>query len=297
MSHKNKKSLVRQVQEAYDSMLSIGRSKHYDKINGCTREYIYSWSTYKNYLKQANYFAKYCKKNHNCKTLDECRPYVDEYLRYRMDKELSPYTIKLDAAALAKLYGCSTRDFIVTPTRKRSGITRSRGKKVRDNHFAEKNHMELVEFCKSTGLRRRELELLTGEKLINKDGRYYIIVDRGAKGGRYREAPVIGNIENVVRLMQKSGKEKVFNTIPGAADIHGYRAVYATDVYKMYARDIMDIPYDAYNRGTGRYYQSGVYSCRGDRKGIKLDKLAMMEASKALGHSRISVVGEHYINI
>ena len=297
MSHKNKKSLVRQIQETFDSMLAIGRSKHQDKINGCTENYIYSWSTYKDYMRQANYFAKYCKQKHGCKTIEGCRPYVDEYLQYRIDRNLSAYTIKLDAAALAKLYQCSTTDFMQTPQRKRKDITRSRGIKIRDIHFSAKNNRELIEFCRSTGLRRRELKVLTGDKIINKGGTYYIVVDRAGKGGRYREAPVIGNIENVVNLMSKAGKEKVFSKIPVAADIHGYRSEYATNIYKMHAREIKEIPFDAYNRGTGRAYQSSVYHCRGDRKGIKMDKLAMLEASKALGHNRISVVGEHYINL
>ena len=49
------------------------------------------------------------------------------------------------------------------------------------------------------------------------------------------------------------------------------------------------------NKGTGRKYQSEVYICRGENKGKRLDKRAMLEASKALGHNRICVVGEHYI--
>lgn len=295
MSHMNKKSLVRQVQETYDNMLAIGRSKHQDKIDGCTMDKIYSWETYKDYMKHANYFAKYCREEHGCKTLEECRPYVDEWLQYRIGRKLSAYTIKLDAAALAKLYQCSTKDFIKTPARKRKDITRSRGTKVRDGHFSETNNKEMVEFCKSTGLRRGELKVLTGDKLICKDGTYYIVVNRGSKGGRYREAEVIGNIENVKKLMHKEGNNKVFKRVPSGADIHSYRAEYATEVYNKYARPIEAIPYDTINWGLKCAYQSEVYNCRGDKKGIKLDKRAMEKASEALGHNRISVVAAHYI--
>ena len=42
MAHKNKKSLIRQVQERLDSMLAIGQSKHQDKKEGITGEKIYS---------------------------------------------------------------------------------------------------------------------------------------------------------------------------------------------------------------------------------------------------------------
>ena len=55
------------------------------------------------------------------------------------------------------------------------------------------------------------------------------------------------------------------------------------------------IPYDRVNRGTGKRYQSQVYTCRKDEAGKKLDKAAMLICSKALGHNRISVVADNYI--
>lgn len=295
MSHKSKKSLVRQVQEAYDSMLAIGQSKHQDKIDGVTGDKIYSWSTYNNYMRHANYFVKYCKDEHGCRTLEQCKPYINEWLSKRIQSGLSSFTIKLEAAALAKLYHCSTTDFIKTPARKREDINRSRGEKVRDSHFSENNHKELVEFCKSTGLRRSELKVLTGDKLVQKNNQYYIIVNRGSKGGRYREAVVIGDIENVKWLMNKAGQERTFTKIPEGADIHGYRAEYATTLYNKLARPIEEIPYDAIHPGIGILYQSDVYNCRNDRKGVKWDKKAMLEVSKALGHNRISVIAGHYL--
>ena len=68
-----------------------------------------------------------------------------------------------------------------------------------------------------------------------------------------------------------------------------------TAIYKARARAIEDIPYDRVNRGTGRRYQSEVYTCRKDEAGKKLDKAAMLICSKALGHNRISVVADNYI--
>jgi len=52
--------------------------------------------------------------------------YVDDYLQRHIDDEYSPYTQKLIACSLAKLYGCSTTDFIPTQARRRTNITRSR---------------------------------------------------------------------------------------------------------------------------------------------------------------------------
>lgn len=89
--------------------------------------------------------------------------------------------------------------------------------------------------------------------------------------------------------------EKVWLYVSSNADIHAYRADYATAMYRMYARNIEDIPFDRINRGTGKPYQSDVYICRIDEKGKKLDKAAMKKCSKALGHNRVSVVADYYI--
>lgn len=244
-------------------------------------------------MKHANYFTRYCKQTYGCKTLEACRPYVDEWLRSRSN--LSAYTQKLEACALAKMYNCSTMDFVQTAARKREDITRSRGIKASDTHFSEANHRDFVEFCKSTGLRRSELAALTGDKLKWIGSQPYIVVDAGSKGGRYREAPVTGNVDLVVRYMQTAGSGKVFDKVPCGADVHSYRFDYATAI-QQHARDIKDIPYDAFNKGTGRLYQSQVYHCRGNLKDTFYDKMAMLKASQALGLKRINAVSDHYLN-
>lgn len=291
-------SLTHQVKVALDSKLAIGRSKHHDKLNGGIQDKIYSWNTYKTYMKHNNYFVKWVKETYGARTLQDCRPYVDEWLTKRAEEGVSAYTQKLEASALAKMYGCSTKDFIKTEVRHRANISRSRGEKVRDKHFSEERNKEFVNFCKSTGLRRAELQALTGDKLKFKDGKPYIVVDKGAKGGRYREAPVIGNkeaVEAVIEKMKSAGSGKVFDKISNGADIHGYRSEYASNYYKSIARPIESIPYDKINKGSGKAYQSEVYHCRGDLKGVKYDKVAMLEVSRALGHNRIDVIAGHYI--
>lgn len=61
MGHKNKPnrgSLVKQVQDSLDEKLQIGRKKKPDKIAGIAQNYIYSWETYRSYLKHCCYFVK-----------------------------------------------------------------------------------------------------------------------------------------------------------------------------------------------------------------------------------------------
>ena len=120
---------------------------------------------------------------------------------------------------------------------------------------------------------------------------------RNGKGWQGAPKPIIGpNAGQIIeRISNTPAEEKVWQHVHQSADIHGYRAEYATAIYKAHARAIQDIPYDRINRGTGRRYQSQVYTCRKDEAGRKLDKAAMLVCSKALGHNRISVVADNYI--
>lgn len=282
MGHKNKKSLIRQTQERLDSMLAIGESKHQDKKIDLTERKIYSWNTYKSYLQQCCQFVRYCKDNHHCKNLADCRQYVGEWMESR--KDLSAYTLKLSASALCKLYGESLEELGITTKRAaRSAITRSRGTVKRDSHFSEEKNAEFVEFCRSTGLRRSEITKLRGDQLLQEEGQWYI--QTTGKGGRFRKIPICGDVELVVRKMQAAGTGKVWVKVPSNADIHSYRADYATRTYLSHARPIEDLQ------------RKERYICRRDKAGIIYDRQAMLIASQALGHNRIDVIAQHYLRL
>lgn len=282
MAHKNKKSLIRQVQERLDSMLAIGESKYQDKKYDLTKGKIYSWTTYRSYLQQCCQFVRYCRDNHYCKNLAGCRQYVEEWMESR--KELSAYTQKLSASALCKLYGESLEELGITTKRAaRSEITRSRGTAKRDAHFSEQKNADFVEFCRSTGLRRSEITKLRGDQLLQEEGQWYI--QTTGKGGRFRIIPICGDVNLVVRKMQSAGTGKVWAKVPSCADIHSYRADYATRVYLSHARPIEDLP------------RKERYICRRDKVGTIYDRQAMLIASQALGHNRIDVIGQHYLRL
>jgi len=245
----------------------------------------------------------------------------------------SAWTIQTEAAALNKLYGIDRNDpeRFNPPVRHREDIQRSREAAVRDKHFSKTNNAELIAFCRGTGCRRNVLEKLEGRDLWSRrrmeeerteleKSRYrtveettrlkairdaltvfpdqdLFIYHRKDKGGRDRFSPIIGPDREVIagRMRRTGSHEKVWAHVHSGADIHGYRADYAATLYRMYARPIEKIPYDQINRGTDRRYQSGVYICRKDEFGRRLDREAMFKCSKALGHNRISVVADHYL--
>ena len=328
------KDLHQQAYDRLTGMQAFGESKKEAVANGTEKEKIFSFNTYKSYWKHTKYFIKYIKENHpECTTLKSAKKYVNEWLQARVDQGLSAWTVQLEAKAMGKLYGISPDDenYFKPPKRNREDIKRSRGDRVRDKHFSKTNNDELIKFCKGTGLRRAELGELRGKDLVTREqieaeiaqlesrpaaeltpvdtkrlemlqdtrlfeGDYFTHI-RNGKGGRERMSPIIGpNTEQIVeRIKNTPAEEKVWQHIHQSADIHGYRAEYATIIYKAKARAIEEIPSDRVNRGTGRKYQSEVYTCRKDEAGRKLYKAAMLVCSKALGHNRIEVVANNYI--
>lgn len=282
-NREKKGSLVFQLQQELEKKLAIGESKFSDKKAGKTKEKIYSWSTFKTYLKHGAYFLNWAKEQHGVKTLEEAKPLVNEWLKSREADEISAYTMKLEASAMAKIYNLDTAELYKGQNRARADIQRSRGEKIRDKHFSEENHSDLIRFCRATGLRRGELTQIKGSDLVIKENQAFLQVIRNTKGGRPRLVPLLLDTDFVLQHLADAGQNKVFPAVPNGADIHGYRADFATTLYKKLARDIKELP------------KSDRYICRKDLKGVVYDKKAMLEVSRALGHNRIDVIAGHYL--
>lgn len=293
MGHKNKKSLIRQVQENLQEKLSrgMGVSRHECKQNHATADKIFSINTFKTYLKANARFVFFCKENYGCKTLEDCRSHVDDYLQHRMESGVSSFTTKMEASAIGKLYGESTTAFCPTPSRHRNAVVRSRGVKGMDRHFSEANNSRLVDFCRATGMRRMEVSSCRGNMLVpcetpKGDCFHGVGFQVVGKGGKVRIAPLCCSKEVADRIIQQckeAGNGKLFEKVHAAADVHGYRAEYASNFYSAVARDTNTL------KGHQRYV------CRGDKAGVVYDRSALRQTSMALGHNRVEVVANSYL--
>lgn len=273
------------IQSMYKA--GFGRSRASDKLKGMTSDKIYSKSTFETYKKQYRYFCDYLKEQKpEVKTMDQAKNSVNDYLLYLIEKRKSAYSINTIKSALAKVFETPTTDFIKTPERTRANIARSRYDAIRDKDLSAKTEQKYARFTSAFGLRRAEMEQITAEDLLFKDGKYYLNVTKGTKGGRPRVAEIVGVSEeetkDIVKWIQ-SKKGKLFPKLPSHYDNHHYRAIYAKRVYNKYARDVNTIP--AKER----------YVMRKDRAGETFDKAAMKIASKFLGHNRISVIAQSYL--
>lgn len=329
------KDMHQQAYDKLTGMQAFGDSKSADKKydrdhdTDTVSDKIYSYNTYKTYWKHIKYFIKWVQEKYpDCKTLKKAEKYVPEWLQERVDQGLSAWTIQTEAAALNKIYGIKTDDpkRFQPPQRRKEDIVRSRGTKARDAHFSEAKNEELVNFCKGCGFRRGVLEKLKGDDLYTRDriesvlekaradgdqpmvkactdalvifpNKEYFILHRNDKGGKTRISPIVGpNMDKIVERMKNTAPDaKVWEYVSGNCDVHGYRADYATYLYKEYARPIESLSFRNKIKCADGKYRSEIYTCRGDEKGKKLDRRAIGVISIALGHNREDTAISNYV--
>lgn len=251
--------------------------------------YIHSHNTYKTYLAQCNHFVNWCYEQ-GIRNPEAAKKAVKDYIRHLEADGKSPWTVYTAISAIAKAFGCSTTVFgVKPPKRERASVTRSRYAVVRDRQMSlhKEENRQLIDFCKSTGLRRRELAQLHGDSLLQgADGRWYVHVNNG-KGGKQRDVLIIGtdkHIRAVCDRMQQAGSNLVFQHVHSKLDVHYFRSCYACDLYRSIARDPADLP------------TKEKYICRKDKAGIVYDRKAMAVVSKMLGHNRIDVIANSYLH-
>jgi len=284
----HRKSIVKQAVDRLQSMAAYGQSKHVDKaVNGGkpAQDKIYSIVTMHGYKAAVVQFVNWARSEYGCRSLDEARKYTGVYLQSRQDDGLSAWTIRRDAAALAKLYQCRTTELGASlPKRRRQDIAQHRTG-AEKGHFSETKNWDLVQLCKATGLRRHEVAALRPEDVfLGTDGQVYASVRQG-KGGKARTVQALNSEPlRIACKARKNGQDTVIVHVPKYAPIHLYRREYANNLYIREARAISTLP------------RAEIYYCRGNKKGIAYDKAAMLHVSQQLGHNRLDVVAASYLD-
>jgi integrase len=311
---RRKPSIIYQTLQRLDELKRFGESKHLakqeererciekgERYNPARVEGIFSHKTYQVYKEHCLKFVSWARETHGVKNLERAREYVKEYLEKHIGEGRSAWTVRVEASALAKLYGCQSTDFgVKLPERRREDIHRSREEREHDRKFSEERNRDLVEFCKATGLRRKELLRLQARDIIERDGVVFIHVHQG-KGGRERVVQVVEEYrDHVLALKQRAeseGREKVFERIPVRADIHSYRREYAANRYKEIERDP-----EQYKKARERWEEyKRERGCEGPdtyrrRDGREFDRAILLEVSRDMGHNRVDVIARHYLD-
>jgi hypothetical protein len=265
---------------------------------------ITSTGTQKAYTDRLTYYGEWAKSTHGVNNISapDAGRYATEFLQTCEARGMSPWSIQSYRSALRMVYGADTAADYTAPAEARENITRGRYDTARSRHFSEARNADLVNFCCSTGLRRSELEHLTGGCASqHADGNWYIDSLRTAtgshtKGGRDRDVRIIGTPAQIAATVERingtPSDALVWGRVHSAANIHSYRATYACTYYKQ----AYTARYGAYDGLRNQHVdRSDAYHCRGDMSGITLSRSALVEVSHSMGHSRAGVIVESYI--
>ena len=289
------KSLQKQAVDYANEIHTPGVSRYeYKKENGKQYPLISSDETKKGYTRHWVTFAKWVNghTSHKCKTLDCARQYVDIYMQ-DYAKSHAQSSCAAARSALAKLYNTTGPELVKQAYhRPRSAIKNNRGG-LRTRW--ERNHKDACDFARFTGLRRSELlsvravdyrgngvfELRKTDKKVQ------------TKGGRPRNIQVLPqNIERIEAIIRERAALHGENSslfqpkdVPKDAQTHQYRSLFATEYYNHHARPLEELT------------AKKIYYCRGDRKGEKFDKRAMLITTRQLGHNRIDVIARSYLRV
>lgn len=312
-----KKSVERLFRNELSNKIAFGQSKHKDKQElkfGQSTYKIYSFSTYNTYTKEVEQYAKWLlneKGISKIKDIHETEQYAKEYIQYRLNCDVSVYTVKMERSALGMLY--SQPIDIKMPVRNNKNITRSRHYCEYEKHISRTGkHKDIFTIACACGCRRKDISKLTVNSFIEKEGHLFVKMIQ-SKGGRDRIAPVVPALYNDVKAILEKTKhedrEKLFDVIPQKIDVHSLRREYTQSIYTAFVQDrgfrdvyfkIANIPnrheYKVYRDKEGntkvKEVKAVLYK---DRDNNIFDRNDLYAVSQALGHNRLDVSVTHYL--
>lgn len=280
------------------------------------------------YIRNYNRFITFCREKHNCKSKEECKEHIKDYIEYLTNKGMSPSTIHTYVAPVVLYHGESLNDYEL-PKRIVAHNTRSRNKRKTYCKNADPNNPEfarLVEFQRCVGLRRDELARLKKNDFVFDESNYPCALVRQGKGGKRFLARILPEDVEFVKSYFDGSDDFVFSRdeMKNKIDLHKIRAFHAQDMYKYYLHRLETEPdyrdilikeiYARWNKdcktkdGKRKNLPSneleGYYFLRGEnrklakRKGlpVKYDKTALLAVSLfSISHFRNDVTIGNYI--
>ena len=107
------------------------------------------------YKDHAIKFGLWCKDNYKCRHFDDCKPHIQDYADFLIEKGYSAGTIHTYLAAVCRVWNVAM-DTIQKPVRHVAQNTRSRGTKASDSRKDAQREASprLYDFASRVGLRR-----------------------------------------------------------------------------------------------------------------------------------------------
>lgn len=324
MGRRKEGSIFHQINKHINKDLNfIGHSKHEAKQyyrqeceargiqwNPAKAPGIYSVKTMEAYKQTAQEFSHWMKQHHpEVRTFQQIeRHHTKMYLEERQERGLSPWTVSKDMSAFNKIFNHNlTKAECGLDLRSYKDAHRSREERDHDRKYNPENYRQQIDFANAFGVRRESI--INGQyqvkdiSLFRHNDRLHCSVIE--KGGRYREAPCLKEMQPTIerhfphipereltplnqealqiakeqfQTLYQTSETYLFDRYTNKIDNHAFRHEYARNLYQelLNQRDHADPERD-------------ITLYRG------YDREILQEVSEALGHSRLSVVVEHYL--
>ena len=307
-------NLKMQLNKKLDKLLKIGESKHEAKkqyreycqknnikYNPAKTEGIHSIRTADSYRDTINRFGDWTKKNmkdtKHIENINKEQAY--KFLKEKEEQGNSPWSVSRDMAALNKCLNLNlNKKDGGLRQRNINNISRSRDTRQHDREVNLSNYKEPILLAKAFGVRRETIQ--GGEyqakniNLYKNNGNIYLRAIE--KGGKYREVQCLDRyqteIEKTFKVQEgqsltKSQFKDLYNKTEEEPyligkytqkiDNHAYRAEYAMERYQ---------ELEEQKNKNGENLQKNY-------KGY--DKEILSQVSQDLGHNRLRVVVDHYL--
>lgn len=176
----------------------MGRNKTASQIMFADAKKFFTRDKYTNNITRRNFltwyrkYINYCRQYHDCKTKDECKKYIQEYINHLEKHGYTASTIHSYLAPITLYHGYSLKDF-KKPVRYTSEYSKSRSFTDKIERFDEDlnnppaKYIRSVEFAKRVGCRRNDLYHICGGDLVKDEAGNYAIRLTHSKGGKYQE--------------------------------------------------------------------------------------------------------------
>ena len=204
-------------------------------------------STRTQYLRHTKAFVRYCREVHNCRSLEECLPYVQEYCDYLVAKGYTPPTVHTYIAAVCKALEIDLAT-INKPVRHTADYVRGRSKRDcgASGDLSDPRWAYVVQFNRCVGIRREELMQLRGRDFVADESGHPCVFVRRGKGGKPQlqrinkeDAPFVKKYFDAVEPHEFVFDRQLFNN---DLNFHSLRAQDAKTYYFNTLRRIQNEP-------------------------------------------------------
>ena len=199
--------------------------------------------TERQYKKHALKFAEYCKATYRCKTLEECKSYIQDYANYLTTSGKTPSTTHTYLASICRVFDIPLSD-INKPIRVVAHNTRSRGAKAVDERkdAGRDASPRLYDFASIVGIRRNEYLHLRPDDLVSDDFGHPCILVRKGKGGKRQLQHILPEELPAIKAVfdAPADEEHLFSRdeLNNKIDLHHLRALRAQQMYNYYLERI-----------------------------------------------------------